>query len=727
MLWSAIPLDSAMTVGAALERLARHGVWDDPRHLAAAVIEEYRAILAAAGKTIDFTEAERQLRKNPTQLGVAIRRQWYDQILWYARTAQFVLERCRGAQADEILLYALQLHESDSQPAIPISAIGEIPRGEGVVLDGGLPVGINLLVAQREAPKGTRRRGRPSVDRGMPSRSTASEEKIVALPRREQIQAWPLLNSPANVAAGIEFEVTVALANHPQAGVQGGPLRLPVQEAVKNIELAVELMVDGADAPQGWERALVVPVDDPSSARPAVFKLIGRPPAGTEPVHLTFIEVRYLLSGTVCGIASRPIEIRATGYVPPPNLEIVGTPWTQQLISTPPMNMEADDQVADLTIEIAKPDGNPASGRYVCRLYSPHPIKADRGPHEIDFGQDTKTFARTIVDRIREYGSDPLVKKLLESYGMAVAEKMPLAAHDAIHEVAILTSPNPPAVLVVSAEPYVPWELAYIDPPLDPSLPQFLGVQTLLGRWLRDSGSAASPSTFGGIRVQRPPIQPTGKIPVRHMAVMAGLYKMQSGLRSLPEAEKEADELVKNYAAIPLAASSQALLQLLDAQLEHQFKQVGGPDAVHFAGHGDFNPASPDASVMLLSDGRPLSSDFFRSAKYGGKQQPLIFLNACMIGIGGELLGNMGGFPGNCLKGGFGGVLGALWEVNDSVAREFALEFWQRALPMPSGTPEEVGSILRNLRANYDPSSPVPSYLAYVYYGHPRLTLERVT
>ena len=152
-------------------------------------------------------------------------------------------------------------------------------------------------------------------------------------------------------------------------------------------------------------------------------------------------------------------------------------------------------------------------------------------------------------------------------------------------------------------------------------------------------------------------------------------------------------------------------------------------DAIHFAGHGDFDPQVSDSSVLMLSDGKPLPSIMFRSAKYGGKRQPLFFLNACMIGIGGELLGDMGGFPGNCLKGGFGGLLGALWEVDDAVAHAFALEFWKRALPVQDGATadQSVGEILRDLRAQYAADTtkpPIDTYVAYVYYGHPRLTLQ---
>jgi hypothetical protein len=181
------------------------------------------------------------------------------------------------------------------------------------------------------------------------------------------------------------------------------------------------------------------------------------------------------------------------------------------------------------------------------------------------------------------------------------------------------------------------------------------------------------------------------------------------------------------YDGVPLAASTTSLKRLLDADVEHGFERIGGVDAVHFAGHGEFDPARPDSSVLFLSDGFPLSSMLFRSAKYGGTHQPLIFLNACMIGIGGQLLGDMGGFPGNCLKGGFGGVLGALWEVDDATAGEIAVDFWKRAMGSGGKAGEPIGAILRDLRARYVGGSPSPesTYLAYVYYGHPMLTLER--
>jgi hypothetical protein len=725
MILPAVVLDAAMTVEAVLNRLARCGFWINPEHPAAlAVVEEFRAQIG--DWSLSAEEIRKKLEKDPFRAGAAIRRQWHNQILWYARPVNFVLGTCLFTAPSQILSEALNLHEYQSVPELPVPKDGEVPADEGVVFAGGLPVAVNLRIAMAGPPEDRLIgfSGPPVKFRG------TTREPVVPPPIPETIAAWPLLDAPSYVAALVRFDVVVGLSQQQQAGVTGERLAIPVPQGATTVDLTVELIADGVDAPNGWTQPLPVSVADPTSAR-AKFTLMGRIPEGREPVHLTMIEARFVRAGAICGTAARPLEIRAPGYQPPQDVAPIGKPWDAQETVASDIKIAADE-VADLTIEIAKPDGNIAGSRYVCRLYSPHTITADRGPHPVDFGEDSKTFARSLVDKIRSWSNDPLIKLVLKSHASIVADKLPDAAYTALQEVAALTTPNPPSVLIVSAEPYVPWELALVDPPLDPKFPPFLGAQTYLGRWLRDSvPDIASPGPRPPAhpkltRQKKPPVQPPGRIPVRHMAVMAGFYDAQSGLRSLPEAEKEAEALTQQYDAVALAASSSSVLELLEARLQYKFKQIGAPGAVHFAGHGDFNPSDPDSSVMFLSNGKPLSSDLFRSANYGGDSQPLIFLNACMIGIGGELLGDMGGFPGNCLKGGFGGVLGALWEVDDTVARDIALEFWRRALTSPGTSGEPVAAILRDLRAKYDPNSPVATYLAYVYYGHPRLTLERI-
>ena len=705
---TAIALDSEMTARAVLRRLARNGLWLDPGQAeAAAHINEQAARVKHAWP---LDEMARRLSRDPAQFSCAIRRQYVANILWYARPAADVLRACASANPDAKLLDVLNLHESDSRPTVPVTNAALAPP-DGVVLDGSQPVGTGAARIEERTGAGTgsRRGARRSATPGAPSGETAAVRDV---------RAWPRLDAPEYVPASTPFDVVVGFGAAPQSGVAGGPITMAAPAGVDKIPLTVSLVCEGVDSPAGWSQPLEVAVDNPTAAA-VRFSLTGRPPSGAMPVTLTMLEARFIRDGSIIGTASRPLVIGQPAVTEPPVDVGVGMPWLAQGSTAAPLAATVAD-AADLTIELAKPDRNAANGSYVCKLHSPHRLTVEEGPYPVELGDDAKTFARMVVDQVRQFSGDAIVDNLFESVGDLVAEKLPAEALTAIRDAAAASAPRPPAILIVSADPYVPWELARLNPPVDPARPPYLGAQAVVGRWLMDGQRTAPGQTA------RPPAQPPSTIPVRHMAVMAGKYRAESGLRALPEAEEEAQALVGTYGAVPLAASLQSLKLLLDAKLEQNFEVIGGADAVHFAGHGEFDPAKQDSSVLFLSDGVPLSSLLFRSAKYGDEQQPLIFLNACMIGIGGQLLGDMGGFPGNCLKGGFGGVVGALWEVDDAVAHALALEFWQRALPAPGKTGEPVGAILRDLRAKYaDPNGFESTYLAYVYYGHPRLTLSR--
>jgi len=249
-----------------------------------------------------------------------------------------------------------------------------------------------------------------------------------------------------------------------------------------------------------------------------------------------------------------------------------------------------------------------------------------------------------------------------------------------------------------------------VDPPIHAARPRFLAAQVAMGRWILGDRAVASP--------------PLVSRTIQAMAVMAGMYKLESGLRPLPQAIEEAKTLAQSYAAmpaIPLECSAANFKSLLDASLSYNFNSIGGVECVHFAGHGEVDPERPGDAAIYLSDGRPISPVFFNGSLLGQNHAPFIFLNACMVGTGGEMLGGLGGFPGNCLAGGFSGLVAPLWAVNDGVAKSLALEFYRQVFSVPEG--RSVAEILCELRSNYNSERPVSSYLAYVYYGHPDLKL----
>jgi CHAT domain-containing protein len=263
-----------------------------------------------------------------------------------------------------------------------------------------------------------------------------------------------------------------------------------------------------------------------------------------------------------------------------------------------------------------------------------------------------------------------------------------------------------------SADAYVPWELARVANPIDPASPLFLGAQVAMGRWI-----------LGNRSIRLPPRHDRD---VHTMAVMVGMYQPAiGGLRPLPQAVEEAKTLTETYAAlpaIPLAATPADFRTLIDATITFKFEAIGGVECVHFAGHGEVDTGRPQDVAIYLSNGQVIAPVFFRSCDLGRNYAPFLFLNACMVGTAIEMLGDVDGFPGNCLAGGFCGLVAPLWAVNDGVAKSVAIDFYKMALSADSGH-TSVADILRKLRAKYNRANPVSSYLAYVYYGNPYLSL----
>ncbi|MEO5624644.1 MAG: TCAD7 domain-containing protein [Dokdonella sp.] len=729
MMRPSIDLDADMSASEVLARLALNGFWisaQDP--VAHARIEAVRVRLHRS-----FDDIARAFARDAHTYGAAIRRQMGTHVLWYARELSDVLGKCTMAPPGESLLQVLNLHEPDSAPPIEHDDIAGALLHDGVVMERGMPVAVSLGAGPVRIDVARSRSVEDLILRGKPGSSAlpGDVEYVAPVGRIEPavvVDAWPRIDAPECKAAAEPFDIVVGFAAAKQAEVMGGPVRLPFASKTQELEITIELSSGiGVDAPDGWSRTLRVKADDIANAQ-VRFRLVGTEPTNRERIWLTMLEVRYVIAGTVCGTAARPLVIVPANASTALYTAAVGTAWQSTPSSASPVSLVADSHAPDLTIEITKPDRNPSSGQYVCQIYSPHTLVTPRGPFPMDLGQDAKTFAKSMVEEIRQYGGNALLEHALEGIGRLVAERLPAQVFDALSEVAALASTKVPALLIVSAEPYVPWEIAWLDQPLDDKRPSFLGAQAVVGRWLRDGAPAPAAGAGTTSNVARPAVHPIASLGVSNLAVMQAWYKVAAGLRRLPMAEDEAKQLAKTYPGIALDARAEPLRDLLSATLQRNFDPIQ-VQAVHFAGHGDFDPTVPDSSAMFLEDGSALRSTLFRAAKYGGDRQPLLFLNACMLGIGGELLGDMAGFPGNALRGGFGGVLGALWEVDDDVAHDIALEFWRRALPPAPAHGEAIGTILRDLRAKYVPGAkpaPVATYLAYVYYGHPNLTLQRM-
>jgi CHAT domain-containing protein len=251
-------------------------------------------------------------------------------------------------------------------------------------------------------------------------------------------------------------------------------------------------------------------------------------------------------------------------------------------------------------------------------------------------------------------------------------------------------------ILILSAEPYVPWELAVVDPPLDSSAPPFLSAQANVGRWV--------------LGQRRPKLPPPSALSVRALAVVSGIYDLP-GWERLVEAEAEAGDIVDAYGAAAVNATLENVLDLLR----------GSPaaDLIHFAVHGSLD-GHAGAEGLILVDGNALDSLAVRGTPMSGT--PFVFLNACQVGRGEQLLGDHAGMAAAFLFAGAAGVVAPLWSIDDRLARQIARRFYERALDG-----DTAANVLRTERADFrdSPESVSSTYLAYQYFGHPALRLER--
>ena len=256
------------------------------------------------------------------------------------------------------------------------------------------------------------------------------------------------------------------------------------------------------------------------------------------------------------------------------------------------------------------------------------------------------------------------------------------------------------SILVLSEEPFIPWELVHLHEPGQP-LPgdeqYFLG-QLGLVRWLHAAGWP--PQTLR--------LRP-GK----------GRYIIPHYLHpdyQLLEAEQEEPFLRDHLKAKKVMPTAQAVRKLLQEPKELDF--------LHFAGHGEAQLGNI-ANAQLLMEGRVENGNYlpeYLSAstveQYASLRpsRPLVVLNACQAGRAGYQLTGIGGFARAFLLRGASAFVGTLWSVGDQPARTFTETFYQRL--REGDTLAQATTVARQAAQRAGDAT----WLAYAVYGHPYAT-----
>ncbi len=488
----------------------------------------------------------------------------------------------------------------------------------------------------------------------------------------------------------------------------GPPLEIP-QPDEKPYELEIQLFADGFDFGPGesWKQFLTVSPDDlfPTT----VVHLTARPIPERRATRS--ITATFSIDGQTLGAATRQLIVTAD---PLDAALMAPAPTTTGTNVTAPTG----DPPADVTISITLGVGDGVLQWGIVSRLPGVGLPHDE-PAVSDIGKTPKDFATGIVrDMPAREGKVGIFQQLI-GIGRTVADAMPAGVWSALATASAAVAPRALDVLLLTEEPYVPWELAVLEKRFDTTAPPFLGAQTNIGRWVLHGGAT--------------PTDPPRRVDAAKMAVVWGIYHSAT-LARLEAAEEEAKEIQQLYGAESIDARPDPVFGLLSG--------VPPAEILHFAVHGQYDPHGAGDGIWLV-EGPPINPMQIRGSDLSSRA-PFVFLNACQVGSGEELLGSYGGIAQAFLRIGASAVVAPLWSIDDGIAQKIALEFYHQALasadstatagdagPATEGTAADsarpaVADILRRARQGLvqDAAAQSSTYIAYQFYGHPSLRLS---
>jgi hypothetical protein len=534
----------------------------------------------------------------------------------------------------------------------------------------------------------------------------------------QAFEASANVSCPSQAAVGEPFDVVVWLDPPPSDGIPPVGIRVPTDLA--EFDLVVTIAAPGFHSAR-MRDVLHVFRSEPGRER-VTFTLTPDEIEGD--VISALLRVDFSFGGVPCGTAWHSIVVTSTKPQPEPGPAAVGPPTrtTEDKPDTAPplpVTVVAYERPPDLIITISESDDSTQlSWQFTCRdaaIAVPDTAVTTRFQQ-----QSARSFAFQQVRRIHESIGDSAIDLKVAGVSRTIADQIPPEAWQVLSAVwAKATAEDRlPGVLIVSTDAYVPWELAstedvYVDQALtDPTVAPILGAQVPISRW-------NVPNARGVRGVLSPPQPPPESLDVRTMALVIGDYLVESGQRDLPLAKEEGNELAALYSATRLTATVADIDPLFDGELERDGSRIE-PDLVHFACHGEAD-ANPHFNGIILNQGNVRLNPVYVAGRR--RRADFIFLNACQVGQNTELLAESGGFATQFLNTGAGGFVAPLWNVDDQLAKDTAVAFYEATLGPERVT---VAEALRRRRALYDPNAavPQPTHLAYVYYGHPNLILN---
>ncbi len=516
---------------------------------------------------------------------------------------------------------------------------------------------------------------------------------------------------PDVVVVDQPFEVTLGLQQRKDGGlVASSPLELQVGAT---IELEVVLLHDPTSIEVTGSPRAQLTVTDLAPYPTVTMTCTAR--YGEELATERRLGLQVLREGQVVAVAWRTVVAVATAA------DVAGaTVPVRRDVALLDLDPLLGEQPPDLVVSVCRADAGGTS--FVWTAYAADPaVPVPDLPSTSTLDDDTASFAME-TRRSIQFSADP-GKDYLGLAGRArrIARAIPEGVQDALR--AVVEAPGrttAPAVLLLTEELTIPWELAALDPDLSTpwgGTSPFLGAHAAIARW--------------PLSEHKPRPRPRSTVAVRTGAVLTADYTGVSGWGRLESAVAEAAEVASLFDP-PANQVAPEMWSVIDL-----FRGRPPGDVVHVALHGQYDGQGDQEGIVLLakSPAGGATAQYLTPAELENgelEHGPFVFLNACQVGTDERVLGDYGGFASTLLRIGAVGVVAPLWNVKDDVAAAFAREFYAAALT--AADPVPVAEAVRALRATYTEEGVRAgtaglhaTLVAYQVFGHPRLRLTRTS
>ena len=503
----------------------------------------------------------------------------------------------------------------------------------------------------------------------------------------------PLLDAPHSVVAGEEFALSLGLRPDPSSDLLGSePIEIP-PETGPQYHLTVHVTAIGFSIREGenWRHTLFVDWTD--QPYPSTTIHLTAEPLGEAPAQARFIKATYEVGGHTVSVAARAIAVLAEPASPLP-------PMPKSRLSQ--VHIPISDVPPDLTVHLFR---DSEEGRLWMTFNSSNDqIRIPDEELELSVGDSSEEFARQLVDSMNAVEGGPAMWDTLLGASRRIGRVLQGRNGKGdfwriLHEVVDGVADGIPSVLLLSEEPYIPWELASEPgPDNDAGEKPYLSQRVAIGRWPLD------------IERQPPPHFKS----VQAMAVVSGDYEDIPYWDPLKNALQEAGELERLYSAVHVEATYDLVRSAIQ----------GNPirDVLHMAIHGKYDAHSIENGLILINpedrEHVTLTPTAITGMTVPG--EPFVFLNACQVGNNSEVLGLYSGVAAAFLDRGATAVVAPLWNVKDDRAKTVAVEFYEDVF---ANTP--VGEAMRRRRVEFDANSETSTFMAYQYFGHPLLRITR--